>query len=232
MFQPTSISGASGLFSVHQKNTPLGNTEITMQQTRILSTINSLMVATAAVLLLAACASAPKIFVNQDPSADFSKYKTYNYEPVLGTDERKDYRSILSNYMVNAMDREMQGRGYTLSDNPDLLINFYIHTEEKIRTTQSPSMGGGYYGYRGGYYGAYGGYDTTVTQYTEGTLNIDLVDRVTATLVWEGVTIGKITDKVRENLEGAVNGAVPEIMAEYGQYAAGFVPPPPVEEAK
>jgi hypothetical protein len=232
MFQPTSISGASGLFSVHQKNTPLGNTEITMQQTRILSTINSLMVATAAVLLLAACASAPKIFVNQDPSADFSKYKTYNYEPVLGTDERKGYRSILSNYMVSAMDRELQGRGYTLSDSPDLLINFYIHTEEKIRTTQSPSMGGGYYGYRGGYYGAYGGYDTTVTQYTEGTLNIDLVDNATATLVWEGVTVGKITDKVRENLEGAVNAAVPEIMAQYEQYAAGFVPPPPVEEAK
>lgn len=203
-----------------------------MQQTRIFSAINTLIIATAAILLLAACASSPKIFVNQDPSADFSKYKTYNYEPVLGTDERKGYRSILSNYMVSAMDREMQGRGYTLSDNPDLLLNFYIHTEEKIRTTQSPSMGGGYYGYRGGYYGAYGGYDTTVTQYTEGTLNIDLVDSATATLVWEGVTVGKITDKVRENLEGAVNAAVPEIMAQYAQYAAGFVPPPPVEEAK
>jgi hypothetical protein len=231
MFQLTSINGASGLFSGHQKNTPLGNTEITMQQTRIFSAINTLIIATAAILLLAACASSPKIFVNQDPSADFSKYKTYNYEPVLGTDERKGYRSILSNYMVSAMDREMQGRGYTLSDNPDLLLNFYIHTEEKIRTTQSPSMGGGYYGYRGGYYGAYGGYDTTVTQYTEGTLNIDLVDSATATLVWEGVTVGKITDKVRENLEGAVNAAVPEIMAQYAQYAAGFVPPPPVEKA-
>jgi hypothetical protein len=230
MFQPTSINRASGLFSWHQKNTPLGNTEITMQQTRIFSASNTLIVSTAAILLLAACASSPKIFVNQDPSADFSKYKTYSYEPVLGTDERKGYRSILSNYMVSAMDREMQGRGYTLSDNPDLLLNFYIHTEEKIRTTQSPSMGGGYYGYRGGYYGAYGGYDTTVTQYTEGTLNIDLVDNATATLVWEGVTVGKITDKVRENLEGAVNAAIPEIMAEYGEYAAGFVPP--VEEAK
>jgi hypothetical protein len=202
-----------------------------MQQTRIFHTLSTLIVAAVAATLLAACASSPKIFVNQDPNADFTKYKTYNYEPVLGTDERKGYRSILSNYMVAAVDREMQSRGYTLSDNPDLLVNFYIHTEEKIRTTSSPSMGG-YYGYRGGYYGGYSGYDTTVTQYTEGTLNIDLVDNASATLVWEGVTVGKITDKVRENLEEAVNAAIPEIMAQYTQYASGFVPPQPVEAVK
>lgn len=231
MFQPTSIAGASGLFSGHENNMPDGNTEITMHQTRILRTLSAWIVTILAATILAACSSSPKIFVNQDPNADFSKYKTYNYESVLGTDERKGYRSILSNYMVAAVDREMQSRGYTLSDNPDLLVNFYIHTEEKIRTTQSPSMGG-YYGYRGGYYGAYGGYDTTVTQYTEGTLNIDLVDKETATLVWEGVTVGKITDKVRENLEAAVNAAVPEIMAQYTQYAAGYVPPAPVEAAE
>jgi hypothetical protein len=207
------------------------NTEITMQQTRIFHTLRTLIVAAIAATLLAACASSPKIFVNQDPNADFTKYKTYNYEPVLGTDERKGYRSILSNYMVAAVDREMQSRGYVLADDPDLLINFYIHTEEKIRTTSSPSMGG-YYGYRGGYYGAYGGYDTTVTQYTEGTLNIDLIDSATATLVWEAVTIGKITDKVRENLEEAVNAAIPELMAQYTQVAYGFVPPQPVEAEK
>jgi opacity protein-like surface antigen len=210
---------------------PVGNTEFTMQQTRIFHTLSTLIVAAVAATLLAACASAPKVFVNQDPNADFTQYKTYNYEPVLGTDERKGYRSILSNFMVAAMDREMQSRGYVLSDNPDLLLNFYIHTEEKIRTTSSPSMGG-YYGYRGGYYGSYGGYDTTVTQYTEGTLNIDLVDSASATLVWEGVTVGRITDKVRENLEEAVDAAIPEIMSNYTQVAYGFVPPPPVEPAK
>ncbi len=90
---------------------------------------------------------------------------------------------------------------------------------------------GGYYGYRGGYYGAYGGYDTTVTQYTEGTLNIDLVDNTTDTLVWEVVTVGKITDKVRENLKETVNEVVPELMAKYPYIAAGYVPPPPPPEA-
>jgi Domain of unknown function (DUF4136) len=185
--------------------------------------------------LLAACSSSklfdPKIFVNQDPAADFSQYRTYNYEAQLGTDERRGYRSILSTYLVDAMDIQMQQRGYTKSDNPDLLINFYVAKEQKIKATQTPTMvGGGYYGYRSGYYGAYGGYDTTVTQYTQGTLNIDLVDNRTKTLVWEGVAVGRVTDKARENAQLAVNSAVTDTMAKYAHVAPGFVLPPAVTE--
>lgn len=188
-----------------------------------------------AVSLLAACSSSklfdPKIFVNQDPAADFSKYRTYNYEPQLGTDERRGYRSIISTYLIDAMDLQMQQRGYTKSDNPDLLINFYVAKEEKVKATQTPSMvGGGYYGYRSGYYGAYSGYDTTVTQYTQGTLNIDLVDSRSKTLVWEGVAVGRVTDKARENAQLAINGAVSDTMARYAHVAPGFVAPPAAAE--
>lgn len=202
-----------------------------MRSARLMSYISALVVSGVAATLIAACSSGPKIYVNQDPNADFNKYKTYNYEEVLGTDERKGYRSVFSGYLITAMDREMQARGYEKSANdPDMIINFYVHTEEKIRTTTSPSMGG-YYGYRGGYYGAYGGYDTTVTQYTEGTISFDLVDNRTDTLVWEGTVVGKVTDKVRENLAEASNAIVIEVMAEYPYFAAGYVPPPPPENA-
>ena len=187
--------------------------------------------------MLTACSSSklfdPKIFVNQDPAADFSKYQTYNYEAQLGTDERRGYRSILSTYLIEAMDLQMQQRGYTKADNPDLLINFFVAREEKIKATQTPTMvGGGYYGYRSGYYGAYSGYDTTVTQYTQGTLNIDLVDNKTRTLVWEGIAVGRVTDKARENAQLAVNGAVTDTMAKYPYLAPGFVPPPAAEPVK
>ena len=187
--------------------------------------------------MLAACSSSklfdPKIFVNQDPAANFAKYRTYNYEAQLGTDERRGYRSILSTYLIDAMDLQMQQRGYTKADNPDLIVNFYVASEEKIRATQSPTMvGGGYYGYRSGYYGAYSGYNTTVTQYTQGTLNIDLVDNRTRTLVWEGIAVGRVTDKARENAQLAVNGAVTDTMARYPHVAPGFVPPPAAETAK
>jgi hypothetical protein len=166
------------------------------------------------------------VFTNENPQAKFDSYKTYNYEAVLGTDEQKGYRSILSNHMIDAINIEMRSRGYALADNPNLIINFYVHTEEKIRTTTSPSMSG-YYGYRSNRYGVYGGYDTQVTQYTEGTLNIDLVDNAAHELAWEGVTVGRITNKVKENLTAAVHSAVAVIFEDFPHYAPGFVPPTP-----
>jgi hypothetical protein len=184
-----------------------------------------------AVFVLTGCASSPKVFINENPGTDLSAYKTYNYQGTLGTDERKGYRSILSNYFIEAMDRELLARGYIKSASPDMIVNFYVHTEEKIKTTTSPNssmMGmGGYYGYRGGYYGGYNGYagsETRVTQYTEGTVNIDLVDKAAGELAWEGILVGRITDEVRENLKLAVSNAVTEVISEFGYTAPGFVP--------
>ncbi len=179
-----------------------------------------------AALALAGCSSGPKVFTNVNPAADFGSYTTYNYESTLGTDERKGYRSILSNYLIAAADREMSARGYKQSSNPDLVINFYVATKEKIRTTSTPTTGG-YYGYRAPYYGVYGGYETQTTQYTEGTLHVDIVDSDTEELVWEGIAVGRVTDKVRNNLEAAVNNAVAEVFERFAYTAPGFVPAQP-----
>jgi hypothetical protein len=73
----------------------------------------------------------------------------------------------------------------------------------------------GYYGYRSGFYGGWGGYYTNVDQYTEGTLNIDLVDAKHRQLVWEGVAVGRVTEKHRENREAAINTAVAEIFKKF-----------------
>ncbi len=188
--------------------------------------IKTLALAGIALLALAACSSGPKVFTNENPAADFGSYKTYNYESMLGTDDRKGYRSILSNYLIAATDREMQARGYTKSGSPDLRINFYVATKEIIRTTSSPSMGG-YYGYRAPYYGAYGGYETQTTQYTEGTLNVDLVDNSKGELAWEGVAIGRVSDKVKNDLQGAASNAIAEVFGRFPHTAPGFVPVQP-----
>jgi hypothetical protein len=178
-------------------------------------------------LTLAACSSSPKLFVNQDPNADFSTFSTYNYVANLGTDDREGYHSIFSQYLINATSQQLEARGYTKADNPDLLVNFNTSSKEKIRTTSSPSMSGGYYGYRG--YGAYGGYDTTVTQYTEGTVNIDLIATTMGNnqLVWEGIAVGKITNDVLDHLEEATTAVVEDIFSKYPHVAPGYIPPEP-----
>jgi hypothetical protein len=186
-----------------------------------------LLLLTLASLTLTACSSSPKLFVNQDPNADFSTFSTYNYVANLGTDDREGYHSIFSQYLINATSQQLEARGYTKADNPDLLVNFNTSSKEKIRTTSSPSMSGGYYGYRG--YGAYGGYDTTVTQYTEGTVNIDLIATTMGNnqLVWEGIAVGKITNDVLDHLEEATTAVVEDIFSKYPHVAPGYIPPEP-----
>jgi len=176
-----------------------------------------LVILTVSGLFLAACATGPRLYSTQNPQADFSIYSTYGYVNQLGTDEPGAPASLLTQFLRTAVDREMQARGYRYADQGgDLLVNFYVETQEKIHsrtsTTTGRHVGYGYHGYRGGYYGTWGGYpETEITQYTEGTLNIDLVDAHRQELVWEGVAIGRITEEGRRDIQTAINTVVPQI---------------------
>jgi hypothetical protein len=143
--------------------------------------------------------------------------------------ESTNYQSFFSKYMVAAITREMELRGYTLSDDPDLLVNFNAILREKtdVRTTPAP-MYGGYYGYRGGFYDPWMGYgyaqETHVSQYTEGTFNIDLVDARKKKLVWEAVGTGRISQKLLDELEERVNIGVAKYFEKYPFTAGSNVP--------
>ena len=185
----------------------------------------------AGILSLAAgatgCAS-DNIRSDYDPSADFSQYKTYNFFADAGP-EQTNYQSFFSQYMIGAISVEMDKRGYVKSNDPDLLINFNAILQEKtdVRTTPAPTYGG-YYGYRGGFYDPWGGYgyatETHVSQYTEGTFNIDLVDAREKKLVWEAVGQGRISQKVLEELEERVYAGVPKFFEKYPFTAGSNVP--------
>jgi Domain of unknown function (DUF4136) len=183
-----------------------------------------------AAALLAGCSSGPDIRADYDKQTDFSAYKTYNFFSDAGP-SRGNYQGLFTQYMKAAIDREMQSRGYVKSDDPDLLVNFNANMEDKTKVTTSPSMGG-YYGYRGGYYGPWAGYgygtETHVSQYTEGTLNIDLVDADRMQLVWEGVGVGRITEDKLKNIEREVDAAVPLFFEQF-PFVAGSNSPAPTE---
>ncbi len=109
-----------------------------------------------------------------------------------------------------------------MSDNPDLMINVSgrLQDKTKVTTTSDPYMSGGYYGYRRGAYGTRGGYGygttTHVSNYTEGTINVDMVDRAQKRMVWEGVAVGRVNEK-RSNDETrqAINSGITEMFAGY-----------------
>jgi hypothetical protein len=168
--------------------------------------------------LVAGCASTPDVRTSHDPSVDFSRFRTFAFVTPLGTD-RAGYESLVSQQLKSSTQREMEARGYQfVQADPDLLVNFNASLTQQTRVRSDPYMG--YYGYRYGYYGGWPGYSTTVDQYEEGTLNIDVVDARTKRLVWEGVAVGRVTDKARENRGAAIDAAVAQIFQKY-PYRAG-----------
>ena len=177
---------------------------------------------------LSGCSSSGSLRSAYDDSSDFSQYNTYNFYEGAGP-ETTQYQSLFSQYMVTAITKEMETRGYTMSNDPDILVNFNARLEDKTKVTTSPaSMSGGYYGYRRGYYDPWMGYgygqETHVSQYTEGTFNIDIVDVKQKKLVWEAVGVGRITDKKLENLEQGIRDGVPRYFALYPFVAGDGTP--------
>lgn len=174
----------------------------------------------ASFLLLAACSSGPKIKADYDPSVDFSQYRTFNFFNPLGI-ENPNYSSLIGQMFRESITRQMEQRGYTLSDDPDLLMNVSAILEDKTKvTTYNDPMYGGYYGYRRGFYDPWYGYgygtQTHVSQYTEGTVNIDMVDAEAKRMVWEGIAVGRV-DEERSNAEvrQAIESGVREMFESY-----------------
>ena len=77
---------------------------------------------------------------------------------------------------------------------PDLLINFNVKEKDKVEGDIGPGGAWGYgWGHRFGYGYGFGldDYYNGVTTVTEGSLMIDLIDRVRNEAVWSGTAVGE-----------------------------------------
>jgi len=192
-----------------------------MQTHSVLKGFLRFVFVTFAAVMLASCASGPKIETDYDHTIDFSKYKTYGFFNPMGI-ENRSYSSIYGSIFRDAIGKELESRGYLKSDNPDLMINVSgrLQDKTKVTTTSDPYMGGGYYGYRRGHYGAWGGYGygttTHVSNYTEGTVNVDMVDREAKRMIWEGVAVGRVNEKnTNEETRANIYSGIQEMFAGY-----------------
>lgn len=146
-------------------------------------------------LLLGACASGPRISTDFDPQVDFSRYRSFAFHDPLAV-ERDGYATPASRTMREAARREMEALGFVYDDAaPDLRVNINAYMSERAEVVALPEVRHAfYYSYRARAYVAapYWTERTQVYNYTEGTLNIDLVDARERRLVWEGVAVGRV----------------------------------------
>jgi len=174
-----------------------------------------------ALLALAGCSSGMKVRSDADPTADFSRYQTWDFFDPMGIEG--GYNSpIYGELFREAIEREMTERGYRRAEQADLLVNVTIRADDKMKVTSytDPYMSGAYYGYpgRAPYGSAVGvgvGVSTRATRTTEASVFIDLVDASRHRVLWQGVAVADVTDKVAQQLRNSVNTAVERIFALY-----------------
>lgn len=177
----------------------------------------------AAALLLSACATGPRITSDVDPSANFAQYRSFAFYSPLAI-EGQGYATLTSGRIKAAARRQMESRGYVYDEkSPDLWVNLNAYMQEKTDVVTMPEVDYDYYySYRARRYVAvpYWRDRTNVYQYTEGTLNVDLVDARQNRLVWEGVAVGRVGRSKPEERGARIDAAIADIFARY-PYRAG-----------
>jgi hypothetical protein len=149
------------------------------------------MLAAAVVLAVAASASAQKVSTEADPSFDFSKVKTFNAKIATS------WNNPIGESMVQ---KDIQGgleaKGWAPAPEGQADAEVLIHGATKQRhdlNTFYTGMGGGW-GWRG-FGGGMATANTSVSDYTEGTLVVDIYDTKTKQLIWRGTAVDELKDK-------------------------------------
>jgi hypothetical protein len=184
------------------------------------------MVSTA--LFLGGCASGFEAMYDHDRAHDFSAYQTFAWispRPMTVGPTNRAPSPLLEPRIMAAIEDALRSKGYTKDyavESADFVLAFTVGSRDEIRVDSHPTMAGGYgyYGRPVGWGGAYYGYgtETTVRQYTEGMLAVDVFDVKERKPVWHGVATKSISKSDREDQVGTVKAAVDTILA-------GFPPP-------
>jgi len=160
--------------------------------------------------VVAASCSSVRVATDYDRKADFNTYNTYAfYKPGI---DKAEINDLDKKRILRAIDAELSAKGLSKNKEADLLVSIFTKERERVDVYNN-NFGYGW-GWNPWYYGSYN--RSSVSQSTEGSLYIDLIDANTNELVWQGigsarlVTGGDISDK-EERIREIVN----EILAEY-----------------
>jgi hypothetical protein len=159
---------------------------------------------------LVSCAVGPSVSVKTDHNrhVSFASYQTYALD--LG---ESGLRSTGQTALADALKTNLAGRGINEAarGKADLIIVPVAFTQEKLHTM--PTGNSTYVMDHGGYRTGDWMINNDVTQYTEGTLVIDFLDRKKRLIVFRGIGQGAVTTSERNAI--AIRDAVQKILADF-----------------
>jgi hypothetical protein len=173
------------------------------------------------VLFLAGC-DGIKTSVGFEQAADFTSYQTFSWLDQKNPGIKETAHQII----MLAVEEELRFKGLEKDyEKPDLHVVYYADGDEHVRvdtTYYGYAYGPGWYGgpyYRNMYVSAVGS-RSTVREYVEGTLIVDLVDTSTNQLVWRGSVTGTV-DRNSNAVENLVRKGLNKVFKKF---------PPPVQK--
>ena len=159
-------------------------------------------------IMITSCVSV-RVASDYDKDADFNSYKTFAFFKT-GID-KAEISDLDKRRILRAIEAELLAKGFTKSENPDILVSIFTKSREKISVYNNGPYGYGYgWGWSPYYYGSYSDVRTS----TEGTLYVDLIDANKKELVWQGLGVGYITQTM-DKKEERIKEFVSKIMEKY-----------------
>ncbi len=162
-------------------------------------------------ILMTSCNSL-KVTTDYDTAVNFNNYKTFAFfKPGI---DKADISDLDKKRILRAIEAELTAKGFTKSENPDMLVSIFTKSRERVDVNQNNFGWGWGWGWNPWMWNN-GMNNVNVSQYTEGTLFIDFIDKNKKELIWQGVGTGALKIQNREKKEERIKEFVKEIISNY-----------------
>jgi len=153
-----------------------------------------------------------KVYSDYDDKVDFNKYKTFAfYKPEI---DKAKVSDLDKKRILRAIESELLAKGFTKSDQPDMLVGIFTKSRERVSVNQNNNFGFGWgWGWNPLMMG--GMNNINVNQFTEGTLFIDFIDKEKKELIWQGVGSGALRLQNKAKKEARIKEFVKEIISRF-----------------
>ena len=155
------------------------------------------LVMCAALVLMGAAAFAQDVKTDFDHNADFKAIKTFDAK--IGTSWNN---TISEERVLTALVKALETKGWKhVKESPDALVVLHgaTDTKKELNTFYSDMGGYGGYGWRGWGGAGMGSATTTTSEYTVGTLVVDIFDAKSKALMFRGTASDELSDKPEKN---------------------------------
>lgn len=156
-----------------------------------MKTLYKFMPLLALALVFSSCSSV-RVAADYDKKTEFNTYKTFAFfKPGI---DKAQISDIDKRRILRAIEAELYAKGFTKSENPDMLVSIFTKSTERVNIYNNA------WGVNGWGWGGFNrwGWGNSVSTRTEGVLFIDFINAEKKELIWQGSGTGYL---VTENVD-------------------------------